>query len=57
MLLTIIPLFNLAIASEKCLHLLWNFKHRIPLSGVIMDLCCSAPVMGRQLCAGVDHWQ
>lgn len=42
MLLTIIPLFSHDIASEKCLHILWNFKHRIPLSGMIKDLCCSS---------------
>lgn len=39
-LLTIIPLFSHEIASEKCSHLLWRFKHRFPLRGMIMHLCC-----------------
>ena len=55
---TVIPLFSHDIASEKCLHLLWNFKHRIPLSGMRMGLCSCTPLMCRcQLCSGVYHWQ
>lgn len=56
MLLTRIPLLSSDTASKKCLHLLWNFKHRVPLSGMIMDFCCGICLIGRQLCL-VYYWR
>lgn len=40
--LTIIPPFSREIASEKRSHWQWRLKHRFPLPGRIMDLCCCA---------------
>lgn len=57
MLLTVIPLFSRDTASEKCLHWLWNFQPRIPLSGIIMDLGCCTSLMGRWLCLRVYRWR